>query len=51
MHLIPFSIAADIPAMAEEILREEEEIKSLCRSPGFSLRRLEELQQVPGDGG
>ena len=51
VHLIPFSIAAGIPAMAEEILKEEEEIKSLCRSPGFSLRRLEEkLQEVPGDG-
>jgi len=51
VHIIPFSVAAGIPEMAEEILREEEEIKSLCRSPGFSLRRLDEaLQRVPGDG-
>ena len=49
VHTIPLSIAEDIPAMASEILREEKQIRELCQSPRFSLRRLEEkLQQAPG---
>jgi regulator of RNase E activity RraA len=51
VHSIPLSIAGEIPAMAAEILREEEELKNVCRSPGFSVQRLEEkLRQLPGDG-
>jgi len=51
VHSIPLSIASEIPDMAAEILSEEEELKELCRSPGFSLRRLEEkLQKLPGGG-
>lgn len=41
VHSIPLSIAADIPGVVEELLREEDELKNLCRSPRFSLRRLE----------
>ncbi|HTX37447.1 MAG TPA: RraA family protein [Bryobacteraceae bacterium] len=51
VHSIPLSIASEIPAMAAEINREEEELKKLCRSPGFSLQKLEEeLQKIPGGG-
>jgi 4-hydroxy-4-methyl-2-oxoglutarate aldolase len=51
VHTIPLSIAAEIPDMAAEIIREEEELKNLCRAPGFSLRKLQDkLQQLPGDG-
>jgi len=50
VHTIPLSIAAEIPEMASQILREEQELKRLCRSAGFSVRKLEEkLQQFPGD--
>lgn len=48
---IPLSIAADIPKMAADILREEHEIRELCQSPRFSLQRLDEkLQDLPGGG-
>jgi regulator of RNase E activity RraA len=51
MHTIPISIAARIPEVAEEIMREEDELKKLCRSPHFSLKKLDEkLQHLPGDG-
>lgn len=51
VHIIPLPVAPGIPEMAKEILREEEEIKSLCRSPRFSLKLLDEtLQRIPGDG-
>jgi 4-hydroxy-4-methyl-2-oxoglutarate aldolase len=51
VHTIPLPIASEIPRMAEEILREEEELKELCQAPGFSLRKLEEkLQNLPGGG-
>lgn len=51
VHTIPLSIAASIPQMAQEILKEEQEILRLCRSPRFSLDRLEEtLHKIPGDG-
>jgi len=51
VHSIPLSIAAQIPDMAAEIRKEEEELKNLCHWPHFSLRRLEEkLRQLPGDG-
>lgn len=45
VHSIPLSIAAEIPDVAEQLLREEDELKKICRSPGFSLRRLEEKLQ------
>ena len=41
VHSIPQSIAAEIPDVVDELLREEDELKKLCRSPSFSLRRLE----------
>ena len=51
VHLIPMSVASEIPEMAARILREEEELKELCRSPKFSLRKLEDkLARLPGDG-
>ncbi len=51
VHTIPLSIAAAIPEMAREILREEHELKQLCRSPKFSLQLLDEkLQELPGGG-
>jgi 4-hydroxy-4-methyl-2-oxoglutarate aldolase len=52
VHLIPLSIASEIPAMAAEILREERELREFCRSPRFSLRRLDKkLQSVSRWGG
>jgi 4-hydroxy-4-methyl-2-oxoglutarate aldolase len=51
VHVIPLSIASQIPGMAAQIEREENELKNLCRSPNFSLRRLsEQLNELPGDG-
>lgn len=51
VHLVPLSIAADVPAMAAGILKEEGQLRELCRSPRFSLNRLEkQLQHIPGDG-
>lgn len=51
VQTIPLSIAAQIPAMTSEILREERELTQLCGSPRFSLRALEEkLKDLPGDG-
>ena len=51
VHQIPLSIAPDIPDMASRILKEERELKELCRSPRFSLDSLEEkLARLPGDG-
>ena len=51
VHTIPLSVAADIPEMASQILREELDLSEFCRSPRFSLEGLEEkLQRLPGDG-
>lgn len=51
VHVIPQSIASEIPEMASKIKREEERLKEFCRSPRFSLDGLEEkLQHLPGDG-
>lgn len=51
VHSIPLSIAPEIPGMVSEILREERQLRELCQSPQFSLRRLEQkLQDLPGDG-
>ena len=45
VHSIPLAIAAQIPDVVDELLREEDELKKLCRSPQFSLRRLEQKLQ------
>lgn len=50
VHVIPLSIAAEVPAMAAEILKEERQLRQLCQSPRFSLSRLErQLENLPGD--
>jgi len=51
VHIIPLSVASEIPRMAEQILKEERELKEFCRSPKFSLDALDrKLQHLPGDG-
>jgi 4-hydroxy-4-methyl-2-oxoglutarate aldolase len=51
VHVIPLSVATEVPKMAHRILREEHDLTEFCRSPRFSLRSLEEmLQHLPGDG-
>lgn len=51
VHIIPLSIASEIPRVAEQILLEERELKEFCRSPNFSLDALDrKLQHLPGDG-
>lgn len=51
VHIIPLSIASEIPRMAEQILKEERELKEFCLSPRFSLDALDrKLQHLPGDG-
>jgi regulator of RNase E activity RraA len=51
VHSIPLAIAAQIPHTVAEIRREEDELRKLCRSPRFSLDRLEQkLQIIPGGG-
>ena len=41
VHLIPFSVASEIPEKALKILDEERQLVTLCRSPEFSLDRLD----------
>src|SRR6202142_2542605 len=43
VHTIPLSIASEIPAMAEQIRREESELMEFCRSPHFSLEQLSQM--------
>jgi 4-hydroxy-4-methyl-2-oxoglutarate aldolase len=51
VHVVPLSIAAQIPDVAAQIEQEEERIKQLCRSPRFTLRRLsEQLNELHGEG-
>ena len=51
VQTIPLSIAAEIPEMVSEMSREERQIRDLCKSPEFSLQRLDErLRYLPGDG-
>jgi len=51
VHTIPLSIAAEIAAMVGKMRLEEDELRKLCRSPRFSLDRLEEkLHKIPGGG-
>ncbi len=51
VHIIPQSIAAEIPKVACQIRKEERELKELCQPGRFSLERLEKkLEQLPGDG-
>ena len=51
VHVIPLSIASEIPRTAEQMLKEESQLRQLCQSPEFSLDRLErQLQHIPGGG-
>jgi 4-hydroxy-4-methyl-2-oxoglutarate aldolase len=51
VHSIPLAIAPQIPDMVADIRREEDELRKLCRSPMFSLDRLEQkLRDIPGGG-
>lgn len=51
VHMVPLSIAEDIPRMAEEIRSEERQLTEFCRSRRFSLDSLDrKLQDLPGDG-
>ena len=51
VHTIPLAIAADIPNMAAQVLREERELRQFCQSARFSLQGLDEtLRDLPGDG-
>jgi regulator of RNase E activity RraA len=40
---IPLGVASRVPAVAAEIVRQEEEIIALCRSSKFSLEKLRKL--------
>jgi len=37
---VPLDIAAEIPRVARRLMRREQELISLCRSPGFSVEKL-----------
>ena len=51
VHAIPIPFARKIPDMVAELRREEDELRKLCLSPGFSLDKLErKLQKIPGGG-
>jgi len=51
VHTIPFSVAADIPRAAAQIVAEERQIRDLCQSAEFSLDRLENMfRHIPGGG-
>jgi len=51
VHVIPLSVAAEVPEMAARIAKEELRLKNFCRSPHFSLAGLEKkLNDLPGDG-
>jgi len=51
VHVIPFSVASEIPKMAQQIIAEECDLKEFCRSPQFSLDALERKLQHPADAG
>ena len=47
---IPLSIAAQVPGVAAELLREERELIAFCRSPEFSMEGLsQKLQRMPDE--
>jgi 4-hydroxy-4-methyl-2-oxoglutarate aldolase len=51
VQIIPREIAADVPAMALRIQRQEEELIRFCRSDAFSLRELAaRMRPVSKDG-
>lgn len=51
VQTVPREEASEIPRMARRILAEERDLKRFCRSPRFSLDRLDhKLEQLPGDG-
>jgi 4-hydroxy-4-methyl-2-oxoglutarate aldolase len=43
VHVVPMSIAADVPRVAEQLYREEKKLVDLCQSPHFSLEALSEM--------
>ncbi len=50
VQTIPFSVAAGIPEMAEQIQKEERALTEYCRSGRFSLEGLErKLREGPGE--
>jgi regulator of RNase E activity RraA len=47
---VPVSIAAEIPTLAQEVLKAEAELIEFCRSPEFSFERLtEKMRRVSGE--
>jgi 4-hydroxy-4-methyl-2-oxoglutarate aldolase len=47
---IPLDIAAEIPAEASKLVREEREFTQFCQSPEFSLEELaKRMRQMPGN--
>jgi 4-hydroxy-4-methyl-2-oxoglutarate aldolase len=51
IHIIPLPVASKIPKVAAQIRKEKRNLKNFCRSPGFSLERLDrKLQEAPGGG-
>jgi 4-hydroxy-4-methyl-2-oxoglutarate aldolase len=51
VHSIPLAIAPNILETVHQIHKEEADLKRFCRSPRFSLQRLEEKLQHPPGGG
>jgi 4-hydroxy-4-methyl-2-oxoglutarate aldolase len=50
VHIIPLSVAPEIPRVAAELLREERELIAFCRSPQFSLQGLSQKLEHARDG-
>jgi len=48
VHVIPLSIAAELPDMAAKIQRQESELVQFCRSPRFTLEELAEQMRRSG---
>jgi regulator of RNase E activity RraA len=40
---VPIDIAAKVPAVAAKIIEQENEISAMCKSSGFSLKKLKAL--------
>lgn len=51
VHVIPLSIAAELPNIAAEIQRQESELVQFCRSPRFTLEGLAEQMRRSGAPG
>jgi regulator of RNase E activity RraA len=50
VHIIPLSIAPEIPKVAAELLREERELIAFCQSPQFSVEGLLQKLRHVHDG-